>query len=153
MTEFFFLKKIFSAPTIIYMPTTFWLIFHFVLVSTSAHGHRPHGHSTSTTSPLTEKLLFTIRSFGQLQPTDASSKYLHAAVAVDELLEQTGCHLPSLSKDGVVKLQSNAYTKQESNSTLPRWMQNAPNLAASIRPSYRLQQIFTEFRLESISID
>ena len=120
----------------------------------------PHGHSTSTTSPLTEKLLlFTIRSFGQLQPTDASSKYLHAAVAVDELLEQTGCQSAiSLKRwkhrtDGVVKLQSNAYTKQESNSTLPRWMQNAPNLAASIRPSYRLQQIFTEFRLESISID
>ena len=57
----------------------------------------------STASPLAEKLLFTIRSFGQLQPTDASSKYLHAAVAVDELLKQTGCHLPSLSKDGSIQ--------------------------------------------------
>ena len=78
----------------------------------------------STASPLAEKLLFTIRSFGQLQPTDASSKYLHAAVAVDELLEQIGCQSAiSLKRwkhrtDGVVKLQRNAYTKQESKSAL-----------------------------------
>jgi len=148
---FFFWKKIFSAPTIcnvrIGMPTTFWLIFLLFLY--------PHQHMGTQL----QLLVLWQRSFcSQLgRSASYSLQMLVANICTQLSLSMNSssklgaiCHL---SKDGVVKLQSNAYTKQESNSTLPRWMQNAPNLAASIRPSYRLQQIFTEFRLESISID